>query len=787
MLYIVLLIAACILASCTNTRYLSDYEYALYRQTIDITMSDSTDVPPEVSAALKKSKSYLLQKPNSNLLIFGRVGMYVYNWASPSDSTFWGNYWRRIGQATSVYDESKAYRSAQQLQQLLESKGCFGSKVTFDTVDIKESRRKRDISIGYHIQATQRYVIDEVAYRTDNGIITKMLDEWRSNSPLKVGDYYDQEVLAAERTRIVSYLRESGYFYASGENVSFLVDTTYMSGHLSIDVIVDGKGLKVYHINNVNIYPNSTANLRGASHDFDTLIYNYPGATRRIDLQYIYDRPMSIRPQTISRAMSVFPGMTYRPRYIADTYNSLLGLRTFKYINIEFAESPSSTDSLPLVDAHIRLINATMQRLSLSFEITNASPLGSSDSSSFLSGGNLGLQTSLEYQHKNIFGGAELLRVKSSMLLELPKLIFRRSGTGFYDNFSAFEADLDISLDMPVFLLPWANSIRFYRTKPHTLVSVGGSYQYRYYYERVLANTAFGYTWRYNKNVSHQLLPVEMTFVRILNLDGNFLARLNQLSDLRLKYQYSSHFILDARYDFSYSNQVLGSRRNFSILHLSFETAGNLLAGIGDIAGIETDSNGVRQILGVPYAQYVRLGTEWTRYHYIGAKSSLVARLLLGIGLPYGNSISMPYEKSFFGGGPTTMRAWQLRHLGPGSYYGSEDMLERVGDLQLVLNLEGRFPIAGIFEGAVFADMGNVWLLNASEQYSGGEIKWNSIPSEVAVGIGLGLRVSVSIATLRLDLGIPFYDPGYAASYRFRPPHWHFNQIVTNFGINYPF
>jgi outer membrane protein assembly factor BamA len=114
-------------------------------------------------------------------------------------------------------------------------------------------------------------------------------------------------------------------------------------------------------------------------------------------------------------------------------------------------------------------------------------------------------------------------------------------------------------------------------------------------------------------------------------------------------------------------------------------------------------------------------------------------------------------------------------------------MLERVGDLQLVLNLEERFPIAGIFEGALFADMGNVWLLNASEQYPGGEIKWNSLPSEVAVGIGLGLRVSVSIATLRLDFGIPFYDPGYALSHRFRPPHWHFNQIVTNFGINYPF
>lgn len=114
-------------------------------------------------------------------------------------------------------------------------------------------------------------------------------------------------------------------------------------------------------------------------------------------------------------------------------------------------------------------------------------------------------------------------------------------------------------------------------------------------------------------------------------------------------------------------------------------------------------------------------------------------------------------------------------------------MIERVGDLQLVLNLEERFPIAGIFEGAVFADMGNVWLLNPSDQYPGGELKWGEILNEIAVGVGFGIRLNISIATLRLDFAIPLYDPGYDESYRWRPPHWALNQIVTNFGINYPF
>lgn len=773
------------MCSCTIGKYVGPDEHVLHHIDLDVQMADSSEVTPEVRDVLKKTRNYYSQKPNTKMLGIKAlpVSKWIYCFLTDTNSNLWNNYMHRIGQAPVIYDENRSRQTANQLERLLDTKGCFHSDVSFDTLSIK----RRNISIAYHVKATPRYMVDEVVYRTNNPTVARLLDQWRDEAPIKAGDPYDQTLIAEERTRIVNNLRESGYYRANNERVTFLVDTTYDSRRLSIDVIVDAHDLSVHHINNIYVYPNSNAGLQTGESVFDTLIYNYPGATRRIDYRFVYDKPMSIKPETISRALMLFPGMTYRPRYINNTYNSLLGLRNFKYINIEFTPSPASTDSLPLVDAHVRLIGTTQQKLSLSIELTNASPLGAQDSGNFFSNGNLGIETALEYQHKNLFGGAELFKVKGSLLFEQPKLTLRGGSDGFYNRFSAFETGLDMSLDMPVFLLPFANRIIFQRVKPHTLLSAGGSYQYRYYFERILANTSFGYTWNHDQRTKHQLLPVEMTFVRMLSLDEVFLARLRQVNDLRLKYQYSSHFILDARYDYSYSNQQIGTRNNFSFLHLSVETAGNLLKGVLSLTHTETDSNGVMQVFDVPFSQYIRLGGELTRYHYFGSRSSFVSRLLLGIGMPYGNSVSMPYEKSFFGGGPTTMRAWQLRHLGPGSYNSSEDMLERVGDLQLVLNLEGRFPIAGIFEGAVFADMGNVWLLNASEQYQGGEIKWSSIPEEVAVGIGLGLRVNVSIATLRVDFAIPLYDPGYAAEFRWRPAHWKLRQTVLNFGINYPF
>lgn len=782
--YFTIFLSLFLMVGCGSIRrYIPEGEHLLYKNQLDVQMTDGSEVTPEVQDALKFSHTYFKQKPNVKVLGIDklRVGMTVYGWASPKDSTLWGNYLRRLGHAPVIYDEGRARQTATQLAGLLREKGCFNSTVTFDTAAIDG----KDLTVCYHVRASQRYIVDEVVYRTGNNDIAKLLRQWEPESLVKAGEPYDQDKLTAERSRIVANLREEGYYHATTDLVTFLVDTTYDSRRLSIDIIVDGSKLKVYHINNVYIYPGGMG-----GQNLDTLIYTYPGIRRNIDYQFVYSGKMPFRPQTISRAMMLFPAMTYRPRYITNTYNSLLSLRNFKYINIEFSESPSSTDSLPLVDAHVRLVRATQQKISLSAELTNASPLGSDDSTgtSFISGGNLGIEAAVEYQHKNLFGGAEQLKIKYTQLMELPKFIFSGSGGGFYDNFSAFESGIDISMDVPMFLLPFASGIAWQRSRPHTAFSLGGSYQYRYYYERILANVSFGYNWRSSRRpIQHQLLPIDLTFVRVLNINDAFAARLQSMNDLRLKYQYSNHFIFGTRYDFTYSGQKFGTRQDFTVARLSAESAGNLLAATAGLLGATTDSNGVQHILGSPYAQYVRLGGELTYYHYIFNSSTLVTRIMLGAGIPYGNSVAMPYEKSFFGGGPTTLRAWQLRHLGPGSYNSGATMLERVGDLQLVANIEGRFPIVSILEGAVFADMGNVWLLNPSDQYPGGELRWGHVLEEIAVGLGFGLRLNVSIATLRVDFGIPLYDPGYDTELRWRPRHWRFNQIVTNFGINYPF
>lgn len=796
-LHIILFAALSLLfTGCYINRYIPDGSYRLDETVQTVVMADSSEVPPEVYEALEKSDNYYIQHRNSK--VFGirwlPVGLWIYTVARPSDDSFWGSYWRRLGQAPVIYDESKALRTARQLQGLLQSKGCFNSTATFDTIETSGKK----ITIGYHLTASPRYLIDEVGYHSTNDTIRRFLDRWKEGSLIKAGTYYDQENLSDERSRLLNLLRERGYYRASLDNITFLVDTTYLPGRLSIDAYVNGSNLRPYRVNNIFIYPNSTAGLRSNESAFDTTIAPFTDSRgNSIDFQFVKERgkKMTIDSTTICRAMMLFPGMLYRPSHITNTYNSLLNLRNFKYINIEFSESPSSTDSIPLVDAHVRLINTTQQKLSLSLELTNASSVSPTDTSSnFFTSGNLGIETAIEYQHKNLFGGAEIFKIKTSLLLELPKFIFKGGRGSFYDNFSTFEVNLDASLDMPE-AYPFSSFFRLHNTRPHTLLNLGGAYQYRYWFERILANTSFGYTWTRNSgnqtnrqsSNQHQLLPIELTFVRTLGMSEDFFYRLIQIADLRLLYQYSSHFIMDARYDYTYSNQHLNSRRNFSYFHLTLETSGNLLHALSHLVDGNADSNSVREIFGVPFAQYLRARGEFTRYIYHNTRSTLVLRSLVGIGFPYGNSLSLPYEKSFFGGGSTTLRAWQLRHLGPGSFVSQYKLLDCIGDIQLVLNAEERFPIYGIFEGALFADLGNIWLFNPSDDYPGGNLRWGHILEEIAVGIGFGLRLNVSIATLRFDLAIPLYDPGFETSLRWRPPHWDFNQIVFNFGINYPF
>jgi outer membrane protein assembly factor BamA len=140
----------------------------------------------------------------------------------------------------------------------------------------------------------------------------------------------------------------------------------------------------------------------------------------------------------------------------------------------------------------------------------------------------------------------------------------------------------------------------------------------------------------------------------------------------------------------------------------------------------------------------------------------------------------------FVGGGPTTMRGWPLRYLGGYGMNFVSDYPLGVGEIMLVTNVEQRFPIISIFEGAVFTDIGNVW---SYYDWDMGVVSFKpqNILKTIALDAGFGLRANVSIATIRLDVALPLFDPSYPLGEQWIGNHWKWSKIALNFGINYPF
>ena len=184
-------------------------------------------------------------------------------------------------------------------------------------------------------------------------------------------------------------------------------------------------------------------------------------------------------------------------------------------------------------------------------------------------------------------------------------------------------------------------------------------------------------------------------------------------------------------------------------------------------------------------------------------KTSFATRFIAGVAIPYGNSEHIPFSRQFFVGGSNSIRAFRARTLGPGSYDPRTQkegfVFDQSGDVKLELNAEYRANLYKFLNVAVFADAGNIWLMNDEINNEGeltrpgGKFSKNFL-SEIAVGAGVGLRLDFSILILRLDLAmplrIPYYEKGDRWAFdkvKFGEGSWRKDNLILNIAIGYPF
>ena len=219
-------------------------------------------------------------------------------------------------------------------------------------------------------------------------------------------------------------------------------------------------------------------------------------------------------------------------------------------------------------------------------------------------------------------------------------------------------------------------------------------------------------------------------------------------------------------------------------MRAKLETAGNVLSALSNTLQLDTNPDGKKKLLGVPFSQYIKTELEYIKHWELSSGSIFAMRSFAGIAIPFGNSNSIPFIRSYFAGGANDNRGWQPFDLGPGSSGGTSDFNE--ANFKLALNAELRFNVFNDFKAALFIDAGNIW--NVLDEVDNPDFTFTRLTdfNEIAIASGLGLRYDFGFTVFRLDLGFKTYNPALIKSKRWFS-QYNLANAVFNVGINYPF
>ncbi len=685
----------------------------------------SNKIEIEGDSELKPSDftAYIRQESN-NYFIFGwNPFLYIYNWSNGSGSGI-NAIWEKIGTAPEVFNPDLVESSVENIKSRLDYLGYYNATVT-----PKVNTVRRLAKVSYIIEPGERYVIDSIVFDIPGGEFGEDFLADSAAISVKVGDYLSEQALEAETERGASHFRNLGYYTFNKNNYFFEADT--LSGRTILNYSVRGY----------------TRN--------ETPANNAPISRYYIDKVKIwYPEDLKFRESLLLKLNRIHPGDPYSERVVSTTYNRLSTLNVFNSVNIEMTPTDSS-----LVDCDIRLAGSDVTGFKINAEM-------SSNSS-----GLIGASPQLSFYHKNILKGGERLNLDFTGNWQF------MPGS----DVSSTELGVSATLSFPRALGYPLEKARG-RNIPMTEFSASFNYQNRPEYRRSIAGLNFGYTGQLGGQVFYQFYPLKFNYVRLYDISDSFTETLQNNPYLWDSFMdqidLGSGLVLYHTTDAS----VVPSG-SYGFTRLSLDIAGNSLSLFNNL--MKTDSElGQRTLFGVPYNQYVRAEIVAGKVFSFGRNNgqALAFRIDMGLGSAYGNSTALPFEKQFYCGGASSMRGWQVRALGPGYSALDETFVipSQTGNVKFEADVEYRFDLFWKLEGALFAEAGNVWLME--------DLK-DSLPGSIAGDWGVGLRVNLDFILLRVDVGFKLRDPARAEGSRWlRPSEWFGNDgAAIHFGVGYPF
>lgn len=714
----------------------------------------------------------------------------------------------KIGRAPVVFDSLRFNKTLEQMSAYLRSKGYYYGNVNGF---VKYKRNKKCV-VTYAIETGKPYRIDSLYFVSENPlvvdryadiiggqldtIVVKGSKRYYLNQHDMVNDRLDKDKLDDHRRIIAKEMRNRALFGFSSTSISYVIDTNKRDLTATVGVLFTDRFIKPVnkdtlirtkhvetYINHVVFHLADTSRYTGdfKSHMEALGLSLYDGQfLRTIDTTYYtsikdpktgqldvtrvavfyHNGKLVVKPRILEAQNYLERDELYSERDLEKSYLSLLQLNVFEAVKTEVKESGEPG----CVDIHYYLKPSRKQSFSFEPKATN-------------SNGFLGVSATINYVNRNLLKGAEKLTMSLSGGFESQPPVFDQNVNGekiqtAARSFNTFEIGPSSSVDIPgLFPLRLRNFAK--RLRPKTVISTAYNYQNRVDFER--GTFQMNYLWRFyaKKTMIFQSGLPFMSVIKFVNIHktDEFSDKLNELNDLFLINAYSNQFIWqDWKFTFEYNIKDKENRKGNSQLYFltSFDPAGNIFGLFRKFQ--DTLPNGQHAILGIGYSQFSRFDNELIFSKPIGKTQSVNFRVEAGAGIPYGNTeTSLPYDYAFFGGGANDNRGWRARSLGPGSYQYYLDTnraATQIGDMRIGASFEYRFEFNRVFKGALFADAGNIWTLKEDVNRIGGNISkdWYK---EIALAAGFGLRVDLDYFIIRVDLGIPIYDPAMPEGSRF--------------------
>ena len=774
MRYLFSLLIAIGLYSCSTTKFVPEGEYLLDNIKIE------SDIPGYKSLELKP---YVRQQPNFRMLNIGKAMLGVYNFAGKDSSKWINRFLKKIGEEPVIFDSTLVDRTNKEFEKLFINKGYLGVDVNSEVF-----LKNKKAAVVYTIKGNTPHYIQRYSTLIGDDTIAGILQNVRNSfssqrmwgetsavrNPLaKEGMLFDRNLLDAERGRITNLLRNRGYYAFDKDYISCDADSSLAANavdltlklHLAQDILPSGNYVelphKKYYYDNVNIYLN-----------FDPLKYldvsDYPKKDsvklRGYTIFYLDEKP-SLRPDVLLNNCFITPTREYSQIREEVTYSAFSNINALSNIHIQFDEKLRNDSSL--LDCSILMMPSRKQAISFSVEGTNTT-------------GDLGIASSVNYTHRNLFRGAEVFNMKV------------RGAYEALSNLSSPYLELggESSIRIPKFILPFVDKDFLRRMRTTTEFSLSYNYQTRPEYDRTLLSGGLSYIWQGRNRLSarHQFDLIDIDYIYLPRKDSLFMNNLPRSAQL---FGYTNQFIVGASY--SYYNSTfdpLQKQRDARSFRFSLESAGNALYGVSNIFNWKKDRNGSYRLFDTHFAQFVKGDFDYAKTVVFDKRNSFAWRVGGGVGVPYANSKMLPFEKRYYSGGANSVRAWSVRELGPGSYVpvDSTTFFHQSGDIKLDLNIEYRTHLFWKLETAAFVDAGNIWTIKDYTGQEGGQFKLNSFYKQIALGYGLGLRLDFDFFLVRFDCGWKAYDPSRRGrdTWQFFRPNFKENW-AWHIAVGYPF